>query len=148
MFIKYIRLHKELFLLTQHNAARPSPERPEPLPTRVIATQHLPATPATKPLKPLCQFLSVWETIPRISRWLLCIRARVTLHPSVQTQTNPFQWRGVVSNTDSKCPYPKTSYANCSEKERYNKSQRAGGTAVLSSRFLGCLREMVDSARF
>ncbi len=22
-------------------------------------------------------------------------------------QTTPFQWRGVVSNTDSKCPYPK-----------------------------------------
>ncbi len=36
---------------------------------------------------------------------VLCIRARV--HPSIQTQTTPFQWRGVVSNTDSKCPYPK-----------------------------------------
>ncbi len=29
------------------------------------------------------------------------------VHPSIQTQTTPFQWRGVVSNTDSKCTYPK-----------------------------------------
>ncbi len=55
--------------------------------------------------------MSVWEAIPRISRWLLCIRARV--HPSIQTQTTPFQWRGVVSNTDSKCPYPKQELYNC-----------------------------------
>ncbi len=36
---------------------------------------------------------------------MLCIRAR--LDPSIQTQTTPFQWHGVVSNTDSKFPYPK-----------------------------------------
>ncbi len=44
------------------------------------------------PLKPLCQLLSVWKTIPRISRWLLCIRA------GVRPSTTLFQRRGAVSN--------------------------------------------------
>ncbi len=45
----------------------------EPLLTWVIAAQHSPAHPTTKPL---CQFLSVWETIPRISRWSLSVIER------------------------------------------------------------------------
>ncbi len=42
------------------------------------------------------------KTIPRISRWLLCIRAGVC--PS----TTLFQRRGAVSNIASKCTDPKT----------------------------------------
>ncbi len=94
MFIKNIRLHEELF--PPHsvtNAARPSPERPDPLPTRVIAA------------KPL---LSVPERVRSYSKNLTL----VALHKSEGTPFNsdadhPVQWRGVVSNTDSKCPYPK-----------------------------------------
>ncbi len=37
-----------------------------PPPTQVIA-----AHPTTKPLKPLCQFMSAWKVISGISRWLL-----------------------------------------------------------------------------
>ncbi len=69
-----------------------------PHPTQVIA-----AHPTTKPLKPLSQFISAWEVIPGISRWLLsCDRAGI--YSSIQTQTTPFQWRGAVSNIASKCP--------------------------------------------
>ncbi len=83
-------------------------------------------TPTTKPLKPLCQFLSAWKTIPRISRWLLCIRARV--RPSIQMQTTLFQRRGLVSNTDSKCPYPKTRAMQIAWKRsnRTSPSEQAG----------------------
>ncbi len=46
----------------------------------------------------------------------------VALHKS-EGNVTPFgsdadQPVSIVSNTDSKGPYPKTSYANCSEKER------------------------------
>ncbi len=42
-----------------------------PPPTQVIA-----AHPTTKPLKPLCQFMSAWKVIPGISRWLLSVIER------------------------------------------------------------------------
>ncbi len=51
----------------------PASERYGAAATRVIATQHSPAHPMTKPL---CQFLSAWKTIPRISCWLLGIIER------------------------------------------------------------------------
>ncbi len=60
--------------------------------------------PTTKPLMPLCQFLSTWKTIPRISRWLLCIRAWVC--PS----TTLFQRCGAVSIIASKCTDPKGAF--------------------------------------
>ncbi len=51
----------------------PASERYRAASTRVIAMQHSPAHPMTKPL---CQFLSAWKTIPRISCWLLGIIER------------------------------------------------------------------------
>ncbi len=116
VFIKAYVCTRSFSSSLNHHRHSPSPQRPDPLPTRVIAA------------KPLCQFMSAWEAIPRISRWLLCIRARV--HPSIQTQTTPFQWRGVVSNTDSKCPYPKQELIQLLGEGAIEQFQRAGGTAV------------------
>lgn len=69
---KCIHLHKRAlsFSLNQCSAARPTSERCRAAATQVKATQHSPAHPTTKPLKPLCQFLSSWKTISGISRWL------------------------------------------------------------------------------
>ncbi len=91
----------------------------EPLPTRVIAKQHSPAIPTTKPLY---QILSAWKTIPRISRWLLCIRA------GVRPSTTRFQWHGAVSNIASKCTDPKTRAMRIVRKrsDRTSPSKQAG----------------------
>ncbi len=115
----------------------------EPLPTRVIAAQHSPAIPTTKPL---CQFLSAWETFPRISRWLLCIRARVL--PSIQMHTTLFQRRGVVSNSDSKFSYPKTELCKLLRKEAIEQVPASKLECSFSSRYLWCPREMVVSTRY
>ncbi len=61
----------------------------------------------TKPLKPLCQFLSAWENYSENLKLVTrCDRAWV--RPSIQMQTTLFQRRGAVSNIASKCPGPET----------------------------------------
>ncbi len=92
------------------------------LPTRVIAEKHSPAIPTTKPLKPLCQLLSAWKTIPRISRL-------VTLHKSGGTpSTTLFQRRGAVSNIASIYTDPKTRVMRIARKrsDRTSPSKQAG----------------------
>ncbi len=105
--LKCIHLHKRALSSSLSQCSAPPQSGTEPLPTWVIATQHSPAHPTTKPLKPLCRFLSAWETILRISRWLLSM-IRAWVRPSIQTQTTRFQRRGTVSNIASKCPGPET----------------------------------------
>ncbi len=79
----------------------------EPLFTWVIAAQHSPVHPTTKPLKPLCQFLSAWENYSENLK-LVTRRDRAWVRPSIQMQTTLFQRRGAVSNIASKCPGPET----------------------------------------
>ncbi len=76
----------------------------------------------TKPRKPLCQLLSAWKTIPRISRWLLCIRVWVC--PS----TTLFQRRGAVSNIASKRAGSEKRGKQSAQKrsDRESPSERAG----------------------
>ncbi len=63
---------KELYPPHSINAAPLAPPQSSaPPPTQVIA-----AHPTTKPLKPLCQFMSAWKVIPGISRWLLSVIER------------------------------------------------------------------------
>ncbi len=66
---------KELFPPHSVNTTPLAPPQSgtEPLLSRVIAVQHSPVIPTSKPLKLICQFLSAWKTIPRISLWLLSI---------------------------------------------------------------------------
>ncbi len=60
MFIK-VHIFALSSSLSQYSATRPPQSGTEPLLTWVIAAQHSPAHPTTKPLKPLCQFLSAWD---------------------------------------------------------------------------------------
>ncbi len=62
-------------------------------PTQVIA-----AHPTTKPLKPLCQFMSAWKVIPGISRWLLSVIERGY---TLQFGRRPPRFNGVVQSLTS-----------------------------------------------
>ncbi len=64
-----------------------------PHPTQVIA-----AHPTTKPLKPLSQFISAWEVIPGISRWLLSVIERGY---TLQFRRRPPRFNGVVQSLTS-----------------------------------------------
>ncbi len=64
-----------------------------PPPTQVIATR-----PTTKPLKPLCQFLSAWKVIPGISRWLLSV---IEWGYTLQFRRRPPRFNGVVQSLTS-----------------------------------------------
>ncbi len=64
-----------------------------PPPTQVIA-----AHPTTKPLKPLCQFMSAWKVIPGISRWLLSVIERGY---TLQFRRRPPRFNGVVQSLTS-----------------------------------------------
>ncbi len=64
-----------------------------PHPTQVIA-----AHPTTKPLKPLSQFISAWEVIPGISRWLLNVIERGY---TLQFRRRPPRFNGVVQSLTS-----------------------------------------------
>ncbi len=64
-----------------------------PPPTQVIA-----AHPTTKPLKPLCQFMSAWKVIPGISRWLLSVIERGY---TLQFRRRPPHFNGVVQSLTS-----------------------------------------------
>ncbi len=124
--LKCIHLHKRALPPHSVNTVLLAPPQSgtEPLPTQVIATQHSLAHPTTKPL---CRFLSVWETIQRISRWLLR-RDRAWVRPSIQTQTTLFQQRGAVSNIASKCPGPETRAVQpvLKRSDRTSPGERAG----------------------
>ncbi len=70
-----IKMHtssqKELFPPHSVSAMQLAPPQSsaEPLHTRKLAARHSPAHPPARLLKPLCQSLKAWETIPRISRF-------------------------------------------------------------------------------
>ncbi len=64
-----------------------------PHPTRVIA-----AHPTTEPLKPLSQFISAWEVIPGISRWLLNV---IEQGYTLQFRRRPPRFNGVVQSLTS-----------------------------------------------
>ncbi len=117
MFIKvHIFAQKSSFLLTQSIQRR-----------WFIAAQHSPAHPTTKPLKPLCQFLSAWENYSE-NLTLVTRRDRAWVRPSIQMQTTLFQRRGAVSNIASKCPGPETRAMQPARKrsDRTNPGERAG----------------------
>ncbi len=99
----------------------------EPLLTWVITAQHSPAHPTTKPLNPLCQFLSAWENYSENLK-LVTLRDRAWVRPSIQMQTTLFQRRGAVSNIASKCPGPETRAMQPARKrsDRTNPGERAG----------------------
>ncbi len=59
--------HKEFFPPYSVNTA---PLAPPQSSAQLPPTQVISAHPTTKPLKPLCQFMSVWEVILKIVRWL------------------------------------------------------------------------------
>ncbi len=92
---------KELSLPHSINAAPFAPPQSSagPPPIQVIA-----AHPTTKPLKPLCQFMSAWKVIPGISRWLLSVIERGY---TLQFRRRPPRFNG-VSNIASKCPGSET----------------------------------------
>ncbi len=93
----------------------------------IIAAQHSPVHPTTKPLKPLCQFLSAWENYSEnLTLVTRCDRAWV--RPSIQMQTTLFQRCGAVSNIASKCPGPETRAMQPARKRsnRTNPGERAG----------------------
>ncbi len=64
-----------------------------PPPTQVIA-----AHPTTKPLKPLCKFMSARKVIPGISRWLLSVIERGY---TLQFRRRPPRFNGVVQSLTS-----------------------------------------------
>ncbi len=75
--------HKELFPPHSVNTG--------PLaPPQVIATH-----PTTNPLKPLCEFMRVWEVIPGISRWLLSVIERGF---TLQFRRRPPRFNGMVQS--------------------------------------------------
>ncbi len=114
---------KELFSPHSVNTAPLAPPQSSAQlpPTQVIAVH-----PTTKSLKPICQFMSAWEVIPEVSRWLLSVRVRI--YSSIQMQTTLFQWHGAVSNIASKCPGSETR-GMLSDRERSSRvspAKRAG----------------------
>ncbi len=117
---------KELFPPHSVNTAPIAPPQSgtEPLLTWVIAAQHSPAHPTTKPL---CQFLSAWENYSE-NLTLVTQLDRAWVHPSIQMQTTLFQRRGAVSNIASKCPGPETRSMQPAQKrsDRMNPGERAG----------------------
>ncbi len=94
-----IKMHtfsqKELSPPHSINAAPLAPPQSSagPPPTQVIA-----AHPTTKPLKPLCQFMSAWKVIPGISRWLLSVIERGY---TLQFRRRPPRFNGVVQSLTS-----------------------------------------------
>ncbi len=130
MFIKvHIFAQKSSFLLTR-SIQRHSP-RLKAVQSHcsrgVIAAQHSPAHPTTKPLKLLCQFLSAWENYS-LNLMLVTLRDRAWVRPSIQMQTTTlFQWRGAVSNIASKCPGPETRAMQPARKrsDKTNPGERA-----------------------
>ncbi len=86
---------KELSPPHSINAAPLAPPQSSagPPPTQVIA-----AHPTTKPLKPLCQFMSAWKVIPGISRWLLSVIERGY---TLQFRRRPPRFNGVVQSLTS-----------------------------------------------
>ncbi len=94
-----IKMHtfsqKELSPPHSINAAPLAPPQSSagPPPTQVIATH-----PTTKPLKPLCQFMSAWKVIPGISRWLLSVIERGY---TLQFRRRPPRFNGVVQSLTS-----------------------------------------------
>ncbi len=80
MFIKvHIFAQKRSFLLTQsiqRRLPRLRAVQSHSLLTWVITGQHSPAHPTTKPLKPLCQFLSAWENYSENSGYAPQFRCR------------------------------------------------------------------------
>uniref|UniRef100_A0A672SFX8 Erythrocyte membrane protein band 4.1 like 4B n=1 Tax=Sinocyclocheilus grahami TaxID=75366 RepID=A0A672SFX8_SINGR len=93
-----IKMHtfsqKELFPPHSVNAVPLAPPQSsaEPPPTQVIVAQHSLALPTTKPL---CQFLSAWEVIQGISRWLLGVIERGY---TLQFRRRPPRFNGVVQS--------------------------------------------------
>ncbi len=86
---------KELSPPHSINAAPLAPPQSSagPPPTQVIA-----AHPTTKPLKPLCQFMSAWKAIPGISCWLLSVIERGY---TLQFRRRPPRFNGVVQSLTS-----------------------------------------------
>ncbi len=78
--------NKNAYILTQR--ALSSSLSKYGAPPQVIATQ-----PTTNPLKPLCEFMSAWEVIPGISRWLLGVIERGF---TLQFRRRPPRFNGVV----------------------------------------------------
>ncbi len=94
-----IKMHtfsqKELSPPHSINAAPLAPPQSSagPPPTQVIA-----AHPMTKPLKPLCQFMSAWKVIPGISLWILSVMERGY---TLQFRRRPPRFNGVVQSLTS-----------------------------------------------
>ncbi len=86
---------KELSPPHSINAAPLAPPQSSagPPPTQVIAAHT-----TTKPLKPLCQFMSAWKAIPGISCWLLSVIERGY---TLQFRRRPPRFNGVVQSLTS-----------------------------------------------